>query len=335
MLKSKFEDLSPFFKSKKILITTHDSADIDGLASCFGLKFLIEKYFHAADVFIYFPEITKATRDFFEKIAIIFPSINFSLENEFNSFEFNVIFILDTNNLDQVRFPDNFDINNSSIPFIFIDHHLNLKEDYDNNPINIIDDRYSSTAEIIYDLSEYFKISLIIPFKHLLIAAVLTDTGYFKYGNNDTILRVSKMLNKEINFQDLLLTLKLEEAIPVKLAKLKALQRVQIIQEGIWLIGISNVGSYEASVASALLKIGFDVGIVYSEKKTSFRISTRAKKKICLETGLHLGKILKEVSDMCEGSGGGHDGAASINGKIGLKTTIDKVLEKIKQVLNK
>jgi alanyl-tRNA synthetase len=142
------------------------------------------------------------------------------------------------------------------------------------------------------------------------------------------------MLDDKLDFQDLLIILKTKREIPEKIAQVKALQRVQIIQEGNWLIGLTYVGSFEANVATSLLKIGFDIGIVYSEKKTTFRITTRANKKICLETGLHLGKILEEISTLCEGSGGGHDGAASINGKTGLKITIDKIIEKIKQILS-
>ncbi|TFG26826.1 MAG: DHH family phosphoesterase [Promethearchaeota archaeon] len=100
------------------------------------------------------------------------------------------------------------------------------------------------------------------------------------------------------------------------------------------MIGITHVSSFEAGVASILINIGCDIGMVYSEKKTEFRISMRAKKRICVETGLHLGKILEEVSEECEGSGGGHDGAASLNGKIDLKKILSKIIEKIKQILN-
>ena len=60
------------------------------------------------------------------------------------------------------------------------------------------------------------------------------------------------------------------------------------------------------------------MSIVYSKGANSFRITTRAKKEICLKTGLHLGKILSEIE---EGSGGGHDGAASLNGENSFDST--------------
>jgi len=335
MLNSKFEDLKLFLKGKKILITTHDLVDIDGLASCLVLIFFLNRFISSADVHLFLPDISNSTRNFRDKIAKKFPKTNFSLEYDIDLIDLiDIILILDTNNLDQVTIPG---INSLEIPIIFIDHHLNLKKNYKSNiaSMNIIDDKFSSTAEIIYELCEYFNVELTLPNKYLLIAAILTDSGFFKHGNNDTILRISKLLSNQLEYQEILSTLKINKTIPEKIAKMKALQRVQLIHEGNWLIGITNVGSFEATVASLLIKIGFDVGVVYSEKKSDYRISTRAKKNLCLKTGLHLGKILEEVSEECGGSGGGHDGAASLNGKSDLEIIIEKILDRIKQVLNK
>ncbi len=249
MLNSKFEDLKLFLKGKKILITTHDLVDIDGLASCLVLNFFLNRYISSADVHLFLPEISNSTRNFRDKIAKKFPKTNFSLEYDIDLTEIDIILILDTNNLDQVTIPG---INSLEIPIIFIDHHLNLKKNYKSNiaSMNSIDDKFSSTAEIIYELCEYFNVELTLPNKYLLIAAILTDSGFFKHGNNDTILRISKLLSNQLEYQEILSTLKIDKTIPEKTAKIKALQRVQLIHEGNWLIGITNVGSFEA--------IGFD-----------------------------------------------------------------------------
>ena len=79
-----------------------------------------------------------------------------------------------------------------------------------------------------------------------------------------------------------------------------------------------------------LISVGFDIGIVISERNDETIISTRAKKEICLKTGLHLGKILSEIG---EGSAGGHDGAASLNCNLDSEKALKKVIEKIKKVL--
>ena len=261
-----------------------------------------------------------------------FPKLELNYLKEVSLTNFEVILILDTNNLAHT----NLDILESKIPFIFIDHHLELKKDYELNlkTLNIIIDEISSTSEIIFEMFEYFNLKIPLPYKYLLISGILTDSGNFKYGNNDTIIRVSNLLDDQVDFQEILSIMKNDTEIPEKIAKIKGLQRAQLIQHGGWLIGITNVGSYEANVAKSLVQIGFDIGIVYSIKKSKFRISTPAPKYVCGKTGLHLGKILEEVSTEFEAKGGGHDGAASLNGTNNLKEILDKIIYKIKFILN-
>jgi len=43
---------------------------------------------------------------------------------------------------------------------------------------------------------------------------------------------------------------------------------------------------------------------------------------------------LEEVSNEFEASGGGHDGAASLNGTNNLEEILDKIIYKIKFILN-
>ncbi len=334
MLTYKFEDFKTYLKNKNVLITTHAHVDIDGAASCYIFKIFFTSYFKNEAALV-LPEFSKSTRDFLEKVSQKFRELSFSFNDEFDISNIDVILVLDTNNLAQVSIFDKLNISNAEIPFIFIDHHLNLKKDYKNNlsSLNIINEQVSSTSEIIFELCEFFNFKLEFPYKFLLISAILTDSGFFKYGNNDTIKRISRLLDDQLDFQEILSTLEFEQDISEKLARIKALQRLKLIRSKDWLIGMTHVGSFEAGVAALLINIGLDVSIVYSEKKTTFRISTRAKKRVCIKTGLHLGKILQEVAEECEGSGGGHDGAASLNGKNDLKKILNKIIEKIKQIL--
>ena len=105
---------------------------------------------------------------------------------------------------------------------------------------------------------------------------------------------------------------------------------LKLIREKDWLIGITQVSNFRASVASTLLSVGFDVAIVYSRDKTSTKITTRAKNNICQKTSLHLGKIL---NDLPQGSGGGHNGAASVHIEDENDIILDEVIHKIKQTL--
>ena len=99
-------------------------------------------------------------------------------------------------------------------------------------------------------------------------------------------------------------------------------------------LGISPKFVLEDLYGECIREYAFDVGVAYSEKKSGYRISTRAKKYVCLKTGLLLGRILEDLSDD-EISGGGHDGAAAIQGKEGLEELLAILIEKVKQSLSK
>ncbi|MFW9941366.1 MAG: bifunctional oligoribonuclease/PAP phosphatase NrnA [Candidatus Thorarchaeota archaeon] len=334
MLDSKYEEFLTFLKGKKILITTHDLVDIDGFVSCYALKFFLIQHC-TKTISIFFSELSKYTKDFILSFSENFPEFVFTHTNEENFSEFDVCIIIDTNDLSQIQFNRSKTIK-LEIPYIFIDHHYFDKSILKNGNIaslNLINDDVSSTSEIILELLEYFNQNLTVPYKNLIIAAILTDSGFFKYGNNQTIKNVSKLLGEEVNFQQLKVMLKNEDDISERIAKIKGLQRVELIREGDYLIGISHVSSFGARVASLLIKMGFDISIVYSKEKNKNLINCRAKQSICMETGLHLGKILEEISEYSEGSGGGHDGAASLSFNSDLDTVLLKLVERIKQFL--
>lgn len=335
MLKSRFDNFIAFIKNKNIKILTHALVDIDGLASCFTLKYFLIQYFKEQEISIYFSELTKSTKNYLRNITEKFPEFDFSFSKTFNASSTDVILIVDTNNLNQIELHNNLDLANLGIPLMFIDHHY-LREKSEINNLetsNLIFENYSSTAEIILKLFEFYNVPLTIPLKILMITAMITDSGFFKHGNNRTIHNVSKLIGEDINIQDIFLLLKSETDISEKIAKIKGMQRVKLIREGGFLIGITKISSFGASIATKLINLGFDVAIVLSKEENQYRINARAKKVVCINTGLHLGKILEEISKKYEGNGGGHDGAASLTYTIESDTIITQIIEKIKHYL--
>lgn len=333
MLKNKFEDILSILKNKKILITTHELADLDGLISCCALEHFLNLFLETKKNVTCFSKLSKPTKNFIERFSERFPEIDFTLNRITDFSKFEICLILDTNSLDQIKFRNELEL--SKIPFIFIDHHFMHKKTINGNfaSLNLIHEEFSSTTEIILELFHVFNVELSTPFKILMISAILTDSGFFNYGDNRTIINVSKLLDDDVNFQDIRSLLNNNINISEKIAKIKGMQRVKLFREGEYLVGITNVSSYGASVASTLIKVGFDISIVYSKEKNVFKINTRAKKGVCLKTGLHLGKIFEEMSDENKGNGGGHDGAAFLTCHTESSLIINKILEKVKQYL--
>ncbi|NVM36749.1 MAG: hypothetical protein HWN81_14225, partial [Candidatus Lokiarchaeota archaeon] len=123
MLKSKLKDLLAFIKNKKILITTHDLVDIDGLVSCFTLKYFLIHYLENQEISIYFSEFSKSTKNFIKNFSEKYPKFDLSYENDVKVSKADVLLILDTNNLDQIQIKNNSNTSPLEIPYIFIDHH--------------------------------------------------------------------------------------------------------------------------------------------------------------------------------------------------------------------
>ena len=335
MLKPKFENFLAFIKNKNIIILTHDLVDIDGLVSSFTLKFFLNQIFENQEISIYFSELTKLTKDFIKKFSKKFPDFKLFYDRKFNLSKADILLIVDTNNLNQIKIDNNSDLSHLEIPYIYIDHHFLIEKSEDNNikAFNLVSENYSSTVEIILDLLEFSNTQLPIPLKILIIAAILTDTGFFKHANNKSIKNVSKLIQNDINIQEIFYLLKSDTDVSEKIAKIKGMQRVNLIREKDYLIGLTNVSSFGSSVAAMLIKLGFDIAIVLSKEGKNYRINTRAKKSFCIKTGLHLGKILGEISETHEGNGGGHDGAASITSNKESDFIITEIIEKIKQYL--
>ncbi len=338
MFRSKIQSYLNSLKGKTILITTHELADLDGVSSSIALNFFLKKLVNDIKTIIYFSGISKRTELFLERLKQKFPEFNPIFAESFENNSIDVFFILDTNKLSNVdEFLKLNQIQREQRHFFFIDHHfsdemtINSKE----NIQGICLDEYSSTCEIIFDLFEEFKVSFIDPIRFLLIAGIITDSGYLKFANNHTIQALAKLLNDNIEYQELRLMLKTEPDISEKIAQIKGTQRAEMIKVKKWLIGVSQVSSFEASAANILIKIGFDVAMVISERKDEYRISVRAKKRVCRKTGLHLGKLLEEISRDYNANGGGHDGAASINIAKEEGTLKDVILDKIKENLSK
>jgi nanoRNase/pAp phosphatase (c-di-AMP/oligoRNAs hydrolase) len=333
MLTSKFDNLINFLKNKSILITSHDLVDLDGLVSCLLFREIILKMNNNHQTSISFSEISRKTKLFINQFILKFPEFQFKFETDIDYNEYEVLIILDTNNLDLVNILNNDNNQQIAIPFIFIDHHLNLKKKHEMNQksLNIIYENFSSTTELVYELASISDFDLSQPFKYLVVSAILTDTGFLRHSDTKTIRTIAQILHEDIEFQDVLSLFNKIDDISVKIARIKGLQRVELKRIDQWLLGITHVSSFGASVASMLINIGFDISIVYShEKNNNYKVTARAKKSVCRNTGLHLGEIFSEMQD---GSGGGHDGAASFNGEINITKFLKLLNEKIKKSL--
>ncbi|MFO8017170.1 MAG: DHH family phosphoesterase [Promethearchaeia archaeon] len=340
IIEDKIKKLIKYLRNKQILILTHHSADIDALSSCYLFHHVLKEIFEPKTLDLYFSSISRTTRQFMDQFISSFPNFSFDMKKTIDQQDYDIIIIIDTNNLNQVE-GISFSNDPSNLDYLFIDHHANLGQQTIRSisEYNIIDDYYSSASEIIFEIVKVYQLNLSIPLKFLTISGILVDSGFFKFANNHTIHTCSQLLDEDFTIYDVYSMLEFEEDISQKIARIKGLQRLNLIRHGDYLLGITHIGSFESVVASNIIKNGLDIIIVYSKKAESrFRITTRAKRKICKSTELHLGKLLNETSKKYHANGGGHDGAASMNlrktSEVEIEKLLDELIQQIKQILN-
>jgi len=114
------------------------------------------------------------------------------------------------------------------------------------------------------------------------------------------------------------------------MARLKAAQRMQLHDIGGWTVATSNVGSFQASAARALLGLGADVAVVAGRDKRRLRASMRATERFYRETSIHLGRdIALPLGEEFGGAGSGHPTAAGVNGEGTLRAMLVRAVELI------
>lgn len=154
-------------KAKTIAAFSHINTDGDAVSSLLSLKEGLESIGKKVDVFVdsdipthvkFLKDTTKLNPKMREKYDLM---IAVDCGDEARLGSFTEIFLKFKNTVQ-------------------IDHHIN-------NPnfaeLNIIDSLASSTAEIIYDILRFLKITITPNMAELLLTGILTDTGGFRFQN--------------------------------------------------------------------------------------------------------------------------------------------------------
>ena len=165
----------------------------------------------------------------------------------------------------------------------------------------------------------------------LAIAGILQDTAMLQHADRNSFVALNLLREFEDYKKIIQILKKRQRSIDERIARFKGIKRAKLIRLDDLLIAVSEVGSFEASVASALIQIGADIGIVLTKTRESgksyYRISSRTNLQ-----WLNLGKIMMEVAKKFGGVGGGHKGAA---GLMISTENVNKKEEIIKEIIEK
>jgi len=159
-------------EGSRYLLTTHEGVDGDALGSMLGMHRIL----------------TALGKD----SVMFLPETEFPLPLEYRFLALGELFHEPPADIDDrtILFLDCGNIDRTSAPFLRegSNRRLNVDHHHDNTlfaDLNLVDVEASSTAEIVFDLSQELGVDLDVEAANALYVGLVTDTGRFMYENTD------------------------------------------------------------------------------------------------------------------------------------------------------
>jgi len=196
----------------------------------------------------------------------------------------------------------------------------------------IVDPSASSTSEIVALLARDWNLELSEALAEALMVGIYVDSKGLRLSRPQTftaleyLTRFSK-LSKAISF----LSEKEEEDLSIRVAKVKACERLVHRKVKDYIIGITEIGSNEGAVMRALVQcVGLDAAFVVSRREGELRVYARASPRL-LKLGISLSEFLSELARDLGGRGGGHPGAAGaiLPSAVSYETLVNKIFGRL------
>ena len=307
--------------SKTVFLMAHRNLDLDALGSQIGMNMILKRKKKECYIIIDDKQhemgVEKVLRELEGCINIIKSE---EIEKYMNSnLSKNLLIVLDTNKTDLVQ---NKNVLQKIPKKVVIDHHEIGKTSI-KDAILIIDNKVSSTCEMIANLIEYYDVEIESYYATILLSGIVLDTNnytlnttaetyytsYFLSCLGASAKKVQYLLKQDIEeYTERQKLMSAIETIGGKIAFTKATSRTQYRKEDL------------AKVADTLL--------FFNNIEASFVIGKTGKDTIGVSArslgNFDINKILSKIG----GGGDTTSGAASFN-----NTTISKVEQELKQII--
>lgn len=183
----KYQDFDRIVKdSKSILIISHVNPDGDTLGTMCALHSVIQKHYKKKSEMLILSKLPKI----YEFLPFIHEAK--TLDKFDRSREYDLVIAVDVASLDRII--DAQILFDKAKYSINIDHH---KTNCRFGKLAIVDPKSSSSGEVAYKLFKNLKIKLDLETANCLYAAILTDTGGFRFENtNVEVFKIAAELTK-------------------------------------------------------------------------------------------------------------------------------------------
>lgn len=325
-----FKQLARIVKaSRRALILGHQNADPDAVCSAYLLSRLVRRINKRLKVVVASPDgVSKVS-------ARILKHIEFEVVQSAEPTEFDAIFTVDTNTLQQLGSLKQA-VEDSRKPLVVIDHHAIHPETAARATVLISNEEATSACEVVYELYKALKVRLTKTEALAAFLGLAYETGHFAIATTRSLRLACKLLDSGIDGTRALNIIRVPMDNSERIARMKSAQRLKWENIGGWVVATSTVGSFHASVARSLIGLGAHLAIVGGEKKTGITLSFRSTSEFFSGTNFHLGRELAAaLGAVMNGAGGGHSTAAGATVQGSIDEALKKSVELLKTYLDR
>ncbi|MEM3638119.1 MAG: DHH family phosphoesterase [Conexivisphaerales archaeon] len=311
-------------KPGKVLVITHRNGDVDGIASAIAVKRLILKMNKKAEVQLVSPEGVSSQA---KKVVELFDE-RFEEKIPDDEDDYDAIVITDTGHSTLLT-EEVEAIKKSKATRVLIDHHPLDQTMKQLVEYAVVDESASSASEMVYRI---FKQLGLEPDKKTCTSValgIMSDSQFLTIARGPTIIAMAELIQNGVDPEKIRSVLRYRRDVSEQIARIKGAERAQFYRTQSWIIGLTQVGSYHASVARALVELGCDIAIAEGETEKGSgqtRGSVRSTQSFYSATKIHLGNdVCKALADRLGGSGGGHPTAGAFTVERNVKE-VEKTL---------
>jgi len=322
-------------KPSRVLIITHRNADVDGVASSIAAKRLILRINRNAKVYLVSPEGT----------SLQAKKVNDALKEEFMDKipdeRYELIIITDTGHSALLKEQLQL-ISNAKAKKVLIDHHPLDQTMRQLADVALVDEEASSASEMVFRVFKQLELKPDKKARDSIALGIMSDSQFLTIAKGPAIIAMAELVRYGVDLEKIRSILRYRRDPSEQIARIKGVLRGGFYRSQSWIIGCTNIGSYHASVARALVELGCDIALAAGDvQRGEMRGSVRSSQAFYLSTRIHVGNaVCKGIAEKLGGSGGGHPTAGAFNvtkdyddvERIFIRIVEDELGERLKKI---
>ncbi len=305
---------------KRVVILTHRHADVDAYCAAYGVAYLLRRLRKGLRVTVVTPEGLSIPA---QRVNLSYP-VRLTQTTSFEDVDLTVV--VDTGNpelLAGLREP----LAEAKCLTVFLDHHSLISSVETVADYVLLDESATSTSEIIHNLLTVQNVPVTKAVAQVLLIGILADSRHLKLSTAHTVQSAANLCQRGASIGLAAEILSGIRDSSERIARLKGAQRVLLYRLGDWVVALTEVGSYQASVARGLVDLGADFAVAMGENKQEVRCCLRAAQQFYEVLGVHLGRdIAESVANHFGGVGGGHPTAAAFTVNADIESILKEIL---------